>query len=320
MKAIIAAIMLGAAGAALAQGFPNRPIRLVVPLTTGGSNDIVARVIAEKLPAAIGQPVIVENRPGGGGIIGTEYVAKQPADGYTLVVSPNSHVFQEHFVAKLPYDPIKDFAPVTLAFQVPFVLSVNAANSATTTKEFIAQARSRPRGLAYGSAGVGTPHQLSAEYLKSITGANFIHVPYKGAAGIVPALLAGEIDFTIGAVNSLLAHYKSGKLRPLAVSSGTRSQILPEVPTIAESVPAPGYSVIAWTCLLAPAGTPKDVVNKLSEEINRVLRDPATIRDRLTPLGIEPVGTTPEKLMEAMLADRALYGKIVADAKIASKE
>ena len=316
LSCALAACLGVVATGASAQGFPNRPLKIVVPLTAGGSNDVIARILAEKLTPVLGQPVIVENRPGAGGILGTDYVAKQPADGYTLLVAPNSHIFQQHFVVKLPYDPIADFAPITLAILVPFVLTVNASMPVTNAKEFIAFARSQPKGLSYGSAGVGTPHQLAAELLKSMTGAQFVHVPYKGAAGVVPALLSGEIDFTIGAINSLLPHFKSGKLRPLAVTSAQRTGLLSDVPTMAEAIPAPGYSIDAWAGILAPAGTPKDVVAKLSEEINRILRDPATVKDRLLPLGIEPVGSTPERYRDAMVADQAMFAKIVREANL----
>jgi tripartite-type tricarboxylate transporter receptor subunit TctC len=321
-KRIFAAALLGALlglgmSQAQAQGaFPSRPVRIIVPLTTGGSNDILARVIADRLTPALGQPVVVENRPGAGGIVGTEYVAKQPGDGYTILIATSSHVYQQHFVAKLPYDPIKDFEPITFAAIVPFVLAVNAELPAANAKEFIALSRSRAKGLTFGTAGVSSPHQLGAEWLKSMTGANFIHVPYKGAAGIVPALLAGEIDFTIGAINSLLPHIRSGKVRVLAVASAKRTSLLPDAPTIAEAVPAPGFGMEVWAGFLAPKGTPREVIARLNTEINRILRDPQIVVEKLTPLGIEVVTSTPERFAEQMKSDLALYEKVIRDANI----
>jgi tripartite-type tricarboxylate transporter receptor subunit TctC len=310
------AFVSGAAQAQAQAGYPNRPIRIIVPLTTGGSNDVMARIIADRLTPALGQPVVVENRPGAGGIVGTDYVAKQPGDGYTILIATSSHAYQQHFVSKLPFDPIKDFEPITLAAVVPFVLTVNAELPVTNAKEFVALARSRQKGLTFGTAGVSSPHQLGAEWLKSMTGASFIHVPYKGAAGIVPALVANEIDFTVGAINSLLPHIRSGKLRALAVASTKRTPLLPDVPTIAEAVPAPGYGMDVWAGFLAPKGTPKEVIARLNTEINRILRDPQIVTDKLTPLGIEVVTSTPERFAEVLKADLVLYEKVIKDANI----
>jgi tripartite-type tricarboxylate transporter receptor subunit TctC len=310
------AFVSGAAQAQAQAGYPNRPIRIIVPLTTGGSNDVMARIIADRLTPALGQPVVVENRPGAGGIVGTDYVAKQPGDGYTILIATSSHAYQQHFVSKLPFDPIKDFEPITLAAVVPFVLTVNAELPVTNAKEFVALARSRQKGLTFGTAGVSSPHQLGAEWLKSMTGASFIHVPYKGAAGIVPALVANEIDFTVGAINSLLSHIRSGKLRALAVASTKRTPLLPDVPTIAEAVPAPGYGMDVWAGFLAPKGTPKEVIARLNTEINRILRDPQIVTDKLTPLGIEVVTSTPERFAEVLKADLVLYEKVIKDANI----
>ena len=306
---------------ALAQaGFPNRPMKIVVPLTPGGSNDVLGRVMAEKLGAAMGQPVIVENRPGAGGNVGTEYVAKQPADGYTILVSANTHVVNINFFKKLPYDPIKDFEPITLAVTVPFILTVNASTPVNNVRELIQLARSRPKGLTYGTAGVGTPHQLGAELLKTMTGANFVHIPYKGAAGIVPALLASEIDFTIGALNSLLPHIRAGKLRPLAAAGSARTPVLADTPTIAEALPAPGYAIDVWIGFLAPAGTPKPIVARLHDEIVKVLRDPQVVKEKLAPIGLDVIASTPERYMEVMKADIALYAKITKDAGITADQ
>ena len=306
------------AGRAWAQGasWPARPVRIIVSLPPGGSNDLLARLIAERLLSVLGQPVIVENRPGAGGNIATEYVAKQAPDGYTLLLTASGHTVNPSFFAKLPYDPVNDFEPISQVSTVPFVLTVNASMPAATMKEFVAHARANPGKLTYGSAGIGQPHHLAAELLKARTGIDIVHVPYKGAGGIVPALLAGEISFTVGAINSLLPHIRSGRLRALAVAGGTRTALLPDVPTIAEAVPLPGYEVTTWTGVLAPARTPRAIVDRLSAEINRIVQDPQVIKEKLTPLGIEPVGTTPEQFMDFIKAELVRYAKLAKDANI----
>lgn len=307
-----------AAGASAAQSgaWPNRPIRLIVPLPPGGSPDYLSRLLAERLQPALGQPVVVENRPGAAGNIAREFVARQPADGYTIVMSESAHVMSAAVVAKLPYDPIKDFEPVSLAATIPFGLTVNTSMPVKSLKEFLDYAKSAPRPLTYGTAGVGAPHHFAAELLRSMTGIKIVHVPYKGSAGIIPALLTGEIDFTIGAVNSLLPHFKAGKLRPIAVAGSSRTAILPDVPTIAEAGPLPGYSVEIWLGVMGPAGTPRPIVDRLNAEIVRVVRDPQVIKERLTPVGLAPVGSTPEQLLAVMKEELEKYTKIARDAGI----
>jgi tripartite-type tricarboxylate transporter receptor subunit TctC len=301
---------------AWAQAWPSRTIKFVVPLPPGGANDYLARLFSERLQGVLGQPVIVENKPGVGGNIGTEYVAKHAADGYTLLLSSNTHVINVNFFKHLPYDPIKDFEPVTMVGSIPFVLTVNASTPVKTLKEFIAMAKAKPGTVTYGTAGIGTPHHLAAEQLKVLAGIDMVHVPYKGASGIVPALLAGEITCTIGAINSLLPHIRAGKLRPIAVAAATRTAILPDVPTLAEAGPFPGLSMDVWFAVLAPAGTPRAIVDRYNTEINKLLRDPQVVKDKLTPVGLEPLGTTPERCMEIMKADLAKYIKVAKDANI----
>lgn len=317
MVAGLAGLSLRAAEV-LAQGatWPARLVRIVVPLPPGGSNDFLARLLADQLQARLGQAVVVENKPGGGGNIATEYVARQPADGYTLLLTPNSLVINVSFFAKLPYDPIKDFEPITLLGSVPFLLAVNASTPVNSMTEFLSYARANPGKLTYGTAGIGQPHHLAAELLRSTTGIDIVHVPYKGAAGIVPALLAGEISFTIGAINSLLPHFRTGKLRAIAVAGATRTALLPDTPTIAEAVPLPGYELEAWVGVLAPAGTPRPIIDRLNAEMNRIVRDPQIIREKLTPIGIEPLGTSPERFMEVIKTDLTKYAKIARDAGV----
>ena len=274
-------------GEARSQGaWPSRPIKFVVPLPPGGSPDYLSRLLAERLQPALGQPFVVENKPGAGGNIAREFVAKQPADGYTILMSESSHVMAAGIGAKLPYDPITDFQPISLAATIPFGLTVNAGTPVRSLKEFLDFAKSSPRPLTYGTAGVGAPHHFAAELLRAMTGINVVHVPYKGSAGIIPALLTGEIDFSIAAVNSLLPHFKSGKLRPIAMAGSSRTAILPQVPTIAEAGPLPGYTVDVWLGVMAPAGTPRPVIDRLNGEINRVVGDPQIVKERLNTVGL----------------------------------
>ena len=313
---VVGAVLALPAGEAAAQPtWPNRPIRFTVPLPPGGANDLLARVFAERLQANLGQPVVVENKPGAGGNLGTEFVAKQPADGYSLLLSSNTHVINVNFFAKLPYDPIKDFEPVTLVATIPFVLTVNSSLPVQNMKEMLAYLRSHP-GSTYGTAGIGTPHHLGAELLKTMTGVDITHVPYKGAAFLVPALLTSEITFSIASISSLVPHFKSGKLRAIAVANESRTSLLPDVPTMAEAGPLPGYAIDVWFGVLVPAGTPRPIVDRLNAEINKVLQDPDVVKNRLNPVGLSAVGTTPERYMEVMKADLVKYAKIVKDAGI----
>jgi tripartite-type tricarboxylate transporter receptor subunit TctC len=314
--ALGAAVALPAGEPAAQAGWPSRPIRFVVPLPPGGSPDYLSRLLAERLQPALGQPLVVENKPGAGGNIAREFVARQPADGYTILMSESSHVMAAGIGARLPYDPIKDFQPISLAATIPFGLTVNAGMPVHSLKEFIAYAKASPRPLTYGTAGIGAPHHFAVELLRSMTGINVVHVPYKGSAGIIPALLSGEIDFTIAAVNSLLPHFKSGKLRPIAMAGSSRTAILPDVPTIAEAGPLPSYAVDVWLGVMAPAGTPRSIIDRLNGEINRVVRDPQIVRERLNTVGLEAVGTTPEQLLEVMQADLAKYTKLAREAQI----
>ena len=312
----LAALLGMPAGGALAQQWPSHSIRFVVPLPPGGSPDYLSRLLAEHLQPVLGQPLVVENKPGAAGNIARDFVAKSPAAGYTILMSESAHVMSAAVLAKLPYDPIKDFEPISLAATIPFGLTVNSNMPVRSLKEFLEYAKKSPKPLTYGTAGVGSPHHLAVELLRSMTGINVVHVPYKGSAGIIPALLSGEIDFTIAAENSLLPHYRSGKLRPIAIAAPTRTAILPDVPTIAEAGPLPGYAVTVWLGVMAPAGTPRPIIDRLNGEINRIVRDPQLVKERLTPVGLEPVGSTPERLLEVMKAELAMYTKLARDAGI----
>jgi tripartite-type tricarboxylate transporter receptor subunit TctC len=315
--ALAAASLVTATGvAAQTAPYPSRTIRFIVPLIPGGGNDLLARIIAERMSAAVGHPVVVENRPGAGGNVGTEYVARQPADGYTLLMTAPTHVINPSFFAKLPYDPIRDFAPVSLIATIPFALTVNASVPAQNAKELIALARSQPGKMTYGTTGIGTPHHLSMEMLRSATGIDVVQVPYKGAGALVPALVSGEINMTIGALNSLLPHVRTGRLRALAVAAPTRTPALPDVPTIAEAAGLPGYGMVSWFGVLVPAATPSPVISRLNAEINRIVQNPQVIKEKLTPVGLEPVGTTPQAFAEVLKTELTRYAKVAKEAGI----
>jgi tripartite-type tricarboxylate transporter receptor subunit TctC len=315
---ILAAVAAAAAHAGFshAQAWPSRPMRIIVPLPPGGSPDYMARLLSEKLQPVLGQPLVVENKPGASGHIARDFVAKAPADGYTLLMTEASHVISAAVGAKLPYDPINDFQPIALIATIPFGLTVNSKMPVHTLREFIDYAKASPRPLTYGTAGVGAPHHFAVELLRAETGIKVTHVPYKGSAGIIPALLSGEIDFTVAAVNSLLPHFKSGKLRPIAMAGSARTSVLPEIPTIAEAGPFPGYSMDVWLGVMAPAGTPRPIIDRLNTEINRIVRDPRIVKERMNSVGLEPLGSTPEKMLEVMKTELAKYRKVARDADI----
>jgi len=292
-----------------AQTFPTRPIHFVVPFSTGGAPDVVARVVGNKLGESIGWRVVVDNRPGAGGIIAAESVAKAPADGYTLFVSTINHLaINPSLYQKLPYDPLKDFVPVTLAVTTPLFLVVNAATPVRSVKELIDYAKANP-GLPYGSSGNGSQHHLGMELFKLMTGVHMTHIPYKGVATSVPAILAGDIAVMLVALPSVLPHIKTGKLRVIAVAEARRSPVMPDVPTIAEAA-LPGYEISPEIGFVAPAGTSKDITDKLNQEIVKVLKMPE-IAQHLVPLGIEPVGSTAAKYAESIHVNLEKYAKLV---------
>jgi tripartite-type tricarboxylate transporter receptor subunit TctC len=295
--------------------WPARPIRFIVALPPGGGPDLLARLLAERLQPVLGQPLVVENRPGAGGNIGAEIVARAAPDGHTLLLSTSAQAVNAAMGTKLSYDILRDFEPITLAADIPFVLTVNTSLPVRNMKEFLAWAKAHP-GATYGSAGMGTPHHLAAEMMRTMTGLQLVHIPYKGAAQIVPALLSSEINFSIASVSSLVPYYKTDKLRPIAVATAARTPLLPDVPTIAEAGGLPGYAIDVWFGVVAPAGTPRPVVNRLNAEINRVVRDPQVIKERLEPAGLASLGTTPERYMEVIKADMAKYEKLIREAKI----
>ena len=318
LAAAAACLILTAATAnAQAQAYPSKPIRWIVPFPPGGSTDILARVVGQKLTESWGQQVIVENRGGAGGTLGAAEAARSPADGYTLLMGAIHHTIATSVYPKLPYDFQKDFAPITVVAIVPNVLVVNPSVPAKSTKELIAYAKANPGKLTYGSAGMGTAHHLIGELFNLRAGVEIVHVPYKGSAPAVADLIGGQVSMMYDTVASCLPHVKSGKLRPLAVATAKRSSALPDVPTIAESA-LPGFEVTTWFGALAPAKTPPEIVAKLNAEMVKILAMP-DVRKRLLEAGAEPVGNTPGEMAAQIKRETEEFGKIVKQAKITAE-
>ena len=293
--------------------YPSRPVRFVVPITTGGSNDVVARAIAQRLTDLWGQPVTVENRPGAGMNLGTEFVARSAPDGYTWLLGANNiFVFNPH-VGKTPFDPFKDFTPITKVALVPFVLVVNPSVPVRNVAELIDYSKRNPNALNYGSSGNGSPQQLATEQLKFAAGIQIQHVPYKGAMGAITDLIGGRIQVFIGAVNSLLPHIREGRLRLLAGAGGKRFDAFPDLPAIAETVP--GVALDVWLGVFMPAGVPQAIVSKANADIARVLNQPE-VRANLAGQAIEVSTSTPEALAETVRVDHARWGKVIQDANV----
>ena len=299
----------------LAQTYPARPIKLVVPYAPGGGADSVARIVAKKVSENIGQSIVIENKGGAGAILGTDQVAKAEPDGYTLLLGQSGPISINPAVYKsLPYDPIRDFAPVTMMTGYPYILVVNADLPAKTLQEFVALAKAKPGAMNYGSTGVGAANHLVAELFNGKAGLKMTHVPYRGTALAVADLLAGTLTMVFGDPVSVLPHMKSGKLRALAVTSAQRSPVSPEVPTVAESG-YPGFEALAWHGILAPAKTPPEIVTRLNAEFVKALADPAT-RELLVNQALAPVGNSPQAFADFIKADIAIWKAVVADAKI----
>jgi len=296
--------------AACAQPYPVKPVRLVVTYTAGGPADIAARALAQKLAEMWGQQVVVDNRAGAGGIIGTELVAKAAPDGYTLLHGTAAGlIINPLLVKKLPYDTFRDFAPVSMVVIVPQLLVTHPALPATTLKELIALAKARPGALNYASVGIGSPNHLGMELLKSMAGIDMVHVPYKGATPAMADLIAGQVQLAFNGMASVLPQIASGKLKAIAIGSARRSPAAPDVPTVAEAG-LPGFEYVAWNGNFAPAGTPAALVNRLSTDIRKALAAPDVVQ-RLASLGSEPGGNTPAEFAAYVKADQARWARVV---------
>ena len=309
---VVVALTVLTSGLAFGQTYPTRPIRIVVPFSAGaGVTDIMARLVGQHLSPAIGQQVVIDNRPGGGGIPGTEIVSRTTPDGYTLLMTNVALAVNQYLYPKLPYDAVKDFMPVTQVNSAPLMLVVHPSVAAKSVQELVALAKSRPGQLNYGSGGVGSTPHLSGELFKSIAGIEAVHVPYKGGAPALSDLVGGQLSFMIENVPGTMPFVKAGKLRALAITSAKRSALEPALPTMAESG-VPGYEVIGWNGLVAVKGTPPAIVTKLYTEVARVLRAPE-VTQRLTALGAEPVGNTPSEFGAFIKAEMVRWGRIIRE-------
>lgn len=306
-------LSLAAIGAAQAQQYPARPVRLIVAFPPGGSTDIIARVIGQRLGERLGQQVVIDNRGGAGGTIGTEIAAGATPDGYTLTMGTTStHVVSAAVYSKLRYDPVKDFAPITLVASTPYLLVVNPTVQAKTLKEFVALVKAQTGKLNYASAGNGTTTHLAMEMLKSTAGLDIVHIPFNGNGPANTAIMGGQVQALFGSMPAVLPHAQSGKLRPLAVGTAKRSPALPNVPTVAESG-YPGFEVSLWLGFIAPRGTPKPIVDRLHKELTTIVAMPET-KDILQKNGADPVSNSPEEF-SALIKDE--IGKYVKAVKAA---
>ena len=296
--------------------YPTKPIRVINPFTAGGSVDIVARVTAQKMNEAWGQPAIVDNRPGAGATIGAAIVARAAPDGYTLLVTTGTMAVNVSLYRKLPFDAVKDFAPVALLVQTPNVLAVHPSVAAKTTQELIALAKAKPGEIRYASSGAGTSTHLTMELFRSLANIEMLHVAYKGATPAVGALLSGEVQAIFNPITAILPQARAGRVRALAVSSGKRVEVAPDIPTVAESG-VPGFESIVWYACFAPAGTPRGVVTRINAEINRFLQE-ADTRDHFLKIGMVPMGGTPEAAADYLKLEIARWAKVVKDAGIST--
>lgn len=310
---LAAVAAMATAGLAVAQDYPTKPVRLVVPFPPGGVADNMARAYGQELAKAWGQPVVVENRPGAGTTIGADFVAKSPADGYTIYLTNVGHSSSAAVYRKLPYNVEKDFAPVSLLADVPSILATTPSLPAQNVKELIALAKSKPGTISFASAGTGTGSHLMGEYLKALGGIEILHVPYKGTAPAFADLSSGRVNLIFEPIGTMLPHIRAGKLKALGVTTAKRSPVAPEIPAIAEALP--GYDTSTWYGILVPAGTPPAVVRKLHSELARITNSPE-MKDRLLAQGLQPVANTPEQFAAVLKADMERWTKLVKDAGI----
>ena len=315
VKSLIAATLCAASfGALHAQSYPNKPVKLIVPFAPGGFTDVVARILGQRLSTAMGQQFVIENKAGAGSIIGTDFVAKSAPDGYTLVMISTTHVISPWIYKTVPYDPLKSFVAVTKLVDSPYVLLVNPKVPARNVQEFVALAKAAPNTIHYASSGNGSSQHLMGGLFASMTGAPIKHVPYKGSGGAANDLVAGIVESSFAGVPNALAQVPQGRLKALAVTTSKRIPQLPDVPTLQEAG-VPGYEASVWLALLAPAGTPRDIVAKLNTEINKLMSSPDT-RKAMFDAGVEVSISTPEALTDYMALELVRWGKVVKEAGI----
>ena len=317
IAALLAAAVLQLPAAAWAQAYPSKAVRLIVPFAAGGSTDIVGRTVAQKLSEMWGQPVVVDNRPGGGTVIGTEIVAKAPPDGYTLLVTPAPFTINPSLLARLPYDALTDFSPITLINTTPLVVVVNPSVPAKSIKELIALAKASPGKLNFGSSGTGGSNHLAGELFNAMAGVKMVHIPYKGNAPALTDLVGGHVDVVFNGLTSALALIRGNKLRALAVTSRARSPVLPELPTVSETG-LKGFEAVAWNGLSAPARTPREVIARINADVIKIVNAPE-LKERLKAEGSDPVGTTPEQFATFLREEVAKWAKVIKFAGVKSE-
>ena len=309
LRKFLAMALASAAGFAWAQAYPNKPVKIVVPFAAGGPADIYARVIGEKLQASLGQSFVVENRPGGGAIIGTDAVAKSAPDGYTLLMMSNTHTVNESLFAEKPYVLLRDLVPVAPVNYSDLVMVVHPSVPANTLAEFLALAKSKPRGLNYASSGPGTPYHMAGELFKAMASVDIVHVPYKGSAGARTDILGGQVQMMFDAITTMAPNVRAGKLKALGTSGKSRSGVLPEVPTLSEAG-VPGYEAVIWLGFMAPAGTPRPIVERLNAEITRAANAPE-MREAWAKQGAIAMSMTPDEFSRFMRDDIEKWARIV---------
>ena len=297
-----------------AAAYPSKPIRIVVPYPPGGFNDTLARTVGARLQTVWGQPVSVDNKPGGGTVIGTDAVAKSAADGYTLFIMPFAFAVNPSIFKKLPYDPVKDFTPITLAATTPNLLVVGPELKVNSMAEVMALAKGKPGGISYASTGVGSSNHLSMEKFKQMAGVDITHIPYKGSGPAVTDLIGGQVGLMFDNIPNVIQHIKAGKLKALAVTSAKRSPHAPDVPTVAEAG-VPGYEVSVWFGIAAPGGTPAAIIDKLNTEIVKTLNLPE-VKEKFFAQGVDVVGSTPAQFATHLKEQSALWAKVVKDAGV----
>jgi len=313
--ALFAALFNAAIPGALAQPYPTKPVRMIVPFPPGGATDLLARVVGQKLGESLGHQVVIDNRPGAGGTIGSRLMLDAQPDGYTILMSSvSTHAIGPHLYAKPPYDPTTDFTAITEVSVTPTVLMVSATLPVGTLKEFIALAKARPGKLNYGSSGVGTQFHLSGELLKLLTGIDMAHIPYKGTALVYPDLFSGQVSMMFDTLSVAIPFIKAGRVKALGITGAKRSPALPDVPTIAEAGVA-GFNADLWLGIWGPAKLPRDITDKLSSEIAKLLKLP-DVRERLAAQGMEPVGNTPLEFAEFVRRENAQWSKVVKSAGV----
>ena len=305
--AICAALAMSAA-AAFAQ-YPNKPVKIIVPFAAGGPADIYARVLGQKLQEVLGQPVVVEDRPGGGSVVGTDAVAKSPPDGYTLLMMSNTHTVNESLMTTKPFDLMRDFVPIAPVNYSDLVMVVHPSVPANTLKEFIDLAKSKPKGLNYASSGPGTPYHMAGELFKAMAGVDIVHVPYKGSSGARTDILGGQVQMMFDAITTMAPHVQAGKLRALGTSGKARSGVLPSTPTVSEAG-VPGYEAVIWLGIMAPAGTPRPVVERLNAEITKATNAPE-MREAWAKQGAAAMSMSPEEFARFMREDIEKWARIV---------